>query len=627
MTKTRRIPARLKKRLQDNLQNLTVKEAGRLLLIYRHEADKKNVVVVEYPPLVELWDAWKLRVSKSRGKEEEPATVAAFNGLVFLQNLVGEVNEAALAYNAQLKLNAFRASTQLDRIITLDVVSEVARHIREIVFYEFPQPISFDDYRRLLAWAEEDALVDLGEEVPFIVEEWARRQSFTKIVIPSEYIRAKYFETSPSEILPARIEASLHRLVSDNDFRREWAEANNLLETFGGDEDRLEEWIQSNEHIDHYVEFSASDYDAKLDEVFDGLVALLETGKLEGGDGVTFDDMPVLLREGKFPAPFALRAVWPQWVNAQGLRIKERRPDPIAPNGIGKVYDPFRGKELDRPALVKLVGQFLKDCKGQKWGGGLLQSQMKPEPLVDILIQEDNPLLYLDIDKPDWGMIDFETFAAVEKTRFGRDYEVGPVATIGSLKRAGVAPEDYDFTGTSYYQERYFPTKDPKARRRDLDRLDSMIAPIEATDRTFVYGDKDAKNPLATIIGAKMATPLERAVAFLQAGFDAYATLRAALALISTHYFDGLPILIGEQEEGLQAVEELLEAAKVDLQVWLDRLAVEPWDVDITTISLREAKADEERAKDFAEGFVDMAKISARTTDRELAKVGLSFND
>ena len=46
---TRRVSSAMKKRLQANLENLTPKEAGRLLVIYAHEAMTKNCLLYTSP--------------------------------------------------------------------------------------------------------------------------------------------------------------------------------------------------------------------------------------------------------------------------------------------------------------------------------------------------------------------------------------------------------------------------------------------------------------------------------------------------------------------------------------------------------------------------------------------------
>lgn len=619
MNRTRRIPARLKKRLETNLQNLSVEEAGRLMLIYTLEADKKNHEG-GYPPLLELWDAWQLKVSKSRGKEEEPATVAAFNALVFLQHIISEANQTIQLLTAQLVINSLQASKKLDKLLLLDAISEVARMARGTL-EDYPKPVSRDDYRRLLAWAEEDLPIDLGEEVNFIVEEWARLQGFTKIEIPVEDMKAKAEETGEDWREYRR---------SDEDFRREWAEVNNLLATFGGDEDRLEEWVQSNEYVDHYVEFSRADLEAKTDELFDNLVARLEAGKLEGGEGIYPPDIHaplVLLRDGKLPALVALRAVWPQWVAAQDLRIKDFVPDPLGPQGIGQIYDPFTGEKLDRPALVELVGKFVKECKGRSWGEGLAdlrQAQMKPEALLDLLIQEGDPFLYLDIDKPDWGMIDFEGFAKTEKTENGREYEAVSVATIGSLQRAQIAPEGYDWRG-GYYEDAYFPTKNPKERRRDLQRTDRLLATLQLSDRAVALEPLGEDTTVLALLGSQLANPIEDAVAYLQYCIDEYVTLRTALDRLSERYFGGLPVLLRSEEDHLQRAGDLLEAAKGDLAAWLEKLAAYPWSVDTSPLQLRDPKVNEENAKEYIQDILETAKYRSKVNDRELAKVGLSY--
>lgn len=632
MSKTRRIPARLKKRLEGNLQNLSVEEAGRLLLIYTHEADRKKHRG-GYPPLMELLNAWRAKVAKSRGKDEEPATVAAYNGLVFLQHLIGETNQTLLILTAQLIMNSMQTSTQLERLLRLHTMNEISTTIRGTL-ENLPKPVDPEEYRRIMEWVVTKQLADLEGIAEYEAEEWSeeKQESLTYIDIPEEEI------ASEAERIGKHYPMERWEIVSDADFRSKWAEDNNLLKTLKGDEDRLEDWIQNGSSYYHFLEIPRAEfeaeYEAKRGEVFDNLLALLEAGTLEGGDGVFLSDVDgdeVLLRDGKLPALFALRVVWPQWVKAQDLRIRENYPDPIGPNGIRQVYDPFSGdeldRELDRPVLVKLVGQFLKDAKGRKWGGGLAdlrQDRMKPEALLDYLIREGDPLLYMEIDKPDWGMVDFAAFAKVETGVDGRPLEVVKVATVESLAKAGYPDHDLQ----SMYESRYFPSFKAYALRYQLKRVGILLSGLQGYDGGLAdhWGRKKDRTILS-VFGEKVTPQFEKAVAYLQYCIDEYATLRITLDRISTRYFGGLPLLLKSEEERLQGTENLIEAAKGDLLAWLERLAAYPWNVDTSPLQLREPQVNEDDAKAYTQEIVTAAELRSRVSHRELVKVGLSFND
>ncbi|HRY78762.1 MAG TPA: hypothetical protein P5154_08400, partial [Candidatus Izemoplasmatales bacterium] len=71
-----------KKKLEASLENLTARQAGRLFLIYSNECHESDSTggVWEYPPVVELYNAWQRRVDSAMSKKSEDGTqtIAAY---------------------------------------------------------------------------------------------------------------------------------------------------------------------------------------------------------------------------------------------------------------------------------------------------------------------------------------------------------------------------------------------------------------------------------------------------------------------------------------------------------------------------------------------------------------------
>lgn len=626
-SKSLRIPASLKKKLQANLEKLSIKEAGRLLLIYIQEANKKDHSG-EYPPLKELWAAWNDRLAKSRGKPEEAQVVAEYNGLVFLQHLIAETNDFATSAAVAFNLDAFRISAQIERVLQLSALSEVAQQIQARIYDDLPKPVSREDYDRILEWARRDSLISLADAAETLRFDWIQKQDLTTIEIPYDRLKAKAEEDGRDW------KELRHGLDEESrSIRRQYAEDLGLLETaFNGDKDRLEHWVKY-PVFTQYVEFSEAELDAKTDEFYEKLEALLASGELEGGEGVVVTGYEVLIRDGKIPALFALRGVWDTWVEGQGFEIDNWWPDPIAPHGIGKIYDPKAEdeKELDRDTLEDLVAGFLKDVKGRPWGKGLAdlrKSHMKPAALVDFLIREADPLLQMEIDKPDWGMVDFETFANSERTKYARTYEAGPVATIASLNKVAASlaesGEPVDFSH-EWIEEQYYPTKDPKRHRESFALIFSMLDALDVKGRPITF--RQDEESIASFFGVKLTTPLEAAVDLLRSSYAEYVSYRQAVNNLAAFYFEGLPLIFPEQAEKLQQAEDLFEAARQDLDLRLHRLNRYPWKIDFSSLRIDDPKPDEDRIADYTDRLLDTAKIRSRVSVAELNRIGLQYND
>ena len=623
---TWRIPGRLRNKLQASLSKLSAKEAGRLWLIHAHEAEQKKQPINDYPPVKELWAALQAKVDKSRGKPEEAQAVADFNGLVFLQYLVIEANEFAFSATVSLDGDVYRAASRIDRLLLLDAVGDVARSVKGRLYDSIPKPVSREDYDRILKWAKTGALMGLAEVAENLRLEWIEEQNFSSVDIPLEYIRVKAEEMGQDWR-----ELEFTQGEEAKALRRQYAEDLGLLETvFNGDEDRLEEWIEY-PVFDHYAEISRAELQAKTDEFNEKLEALLASGELEGGEGVYIDGGEILIRDGKIPALFALRDVWGAWVEGQGFKIREYWPDPIGPNGIGKVYDPNDDDDLDRAALEDLVAGFLKDVKGRPWGKGLAdlrKSHMKPAALVDLLIRESDPLLQMEVDKPDWGMVDFETFADNERSRFGRSYESRPVATVASLNKVAGKVADlktpFDF-GFTWYEEQYYPTKDFERQRDNFAFIFSMLNTIEITEGGFSFRNNDPT--VASIMGVNFATPLEQTVEALRLLYVAYVSLDQAFKKVSDLYFDGLPFIWADTSTRFAAIEDRFAEAIDDLDRWLAKLERWPWKVDVSSLRVERPEPDEDQVADLVDIMVEAGRYRSRISDAELKKTGLFFND
>ena len=168
---TNRLPPALKKRLQANLGNLTGREAGRLLLLYTAEADKKGKDWADSPPIKELWAALESRVEKSRGKPEEAEAVKAFNGVIFLSHVITAINHGDfVALTIAFAFDSHVVAASLASLLREDATTVLIQAVKRNVFDDMPKPLPRDDYRRLMQWASTDALYPLGEAATFAAE-------------------------------------------------------------------------------------------------------------------------------------------------------------------------------------------------------------------------------------------------------------------------------------------------------------------------------------------------------------------------------------------------------------------------------------------------------------------------
>lgn len=159
------IPTGLKKKLQANLENLSAREAGRLILIYTQEADKKGIEWQEYPPTKELWAAFDRMVEKSRGKPEEGKAVDRFNGLNFLARLIVEIyrSSATLAFGASSDVHA--ATGNLRLLLYQMQAGDIARIVQGYISENSPAPVTPEEFALLKEWEDERFIENLYDAV------------------------------------------------------------------------------------------------------------------------------------------------------------------------------------------------------------------------------------------------------------------------------------------------------------------------------------------------------------------------------------------------------------------------------------------------------------------------------
>ena len=99
---------------------------------------------------------------------------------------------------------------------------------------------------------------------------------------------------------------------------------------------------------------------------------------------------------------------------------------------------------------------------------------------------------------------------------------------------------------------------------------------------------------------------------------DDRAALGAALDRLAARYFDGdNPLFVSAI---VDKIDEILEAAKIDLANWVARLKAWPWKaISTTAFALREPDPDEETIKEFFDMVVEDAAARSRIKNhREL---------
>jgi len=175
-----RLSPQVKKRLQTNLGQLTAREAGRLMLIYMQERAKKRKAkgdLHEYPPVRELWDAFKERLDRSRGKPGEAEAVNTYNGLVFLDHLIKEISFGDfVGLTIAFSSDSYKVMSRIAMLLREDSTTQLVRFIKGDLVGSAPKPVSRDYYARYMEWlpTELEVLDDVAQYMTEIkVEEGA----------------------------------------------------------------------------------------------------------------------------------------------------------------------------------------------------------------------------------------------------------------------------------------------------------------------------------------------------------------------------------------------------------------------------------------------------------------------
>lgn len=607
MTRTT-IPRNLKKKLSASLENLTPRQAGRLFLILHHEAQDKGFFPLDYPPFKDLDAAWDRRLDQAkRSKAGEAFTQEAklYNGWLFFRALVGLANMSGSSDVWPLLYKVQFAWNRIDRLLLMDSFSEVARLVDNyLTGDQTPRPASRDEYARLTAWAEEDALEYLENVADYLVDDWLEGQGFEEYRADEDFIRAYN---------AAQGETGFNLIPESKGSRRAWAEAQGdrlLQETFADNRDDLEAWV---EYGGYLRDADRRKETAKLAELEDRLVALWQAGELEACLAVNLQSSydPVALdATGTIPAWAALRAVWAGWLDDKGYRQPERAtPHPKALDGVRVVVNLADGEDVEGEDLAALAGDFLADCKKRPWGRNLPAPKSADLTALGFFLTTVSTPLTPD-EAPDLGRVAWEVFRKSEKEAvyYGAG-DPDPAASVRNLKPV-VAALGGEYSSRFWILDQFYPTDEVVNVRRNLARIVRLVRSMRVSHRAFTYPPRMKEDmtllvgDLADFFGVSFLTPLQEAIRFLGEVFGEAATFRRTYDLLADEYFGGLPLLGKGTRDKLDQVDIVLAEAEERLADWLNSLQAWPWGVDTTSLQLVKADVDEELARREADDIV-----------------------
>ena len=544
-----RLPTQLKKRLQANLEQLTAKEAGRLLLIYTREAEKKyaagQLKEDVYPPTKELWNALENRVAKSRGKPEEKEAVRTYNGVIFLRAVVGAVNTGDFLHLLTgFAFDSYRVMVQLAIILQEDSTTELIRFLKGRIIDETPKPLPKDDYRRVVDWANSNSLYDLWEAAQIMVE-------------------------------------------GDDDPSRD-------DDNYEDDIDRIHAALLAKYQAGELVGGEAV-YHSELEAP-----VLIVDGKLPAWAALRLVWKPFLFRQGYKILDQATFEDWsPDMVDQvfgsdnQLLTLEALRK--IA----GDFYKACRrrpwGKGLiakpDLDNLVKLLTQtsnpFLH-LNPADFGRIDWEAFRKSEPNWSGYRRlEENEESFESEPVATVASLDAVASEFCQGVTLGRSWH-----------------EDH------YYPSAHPESRRQDLARMFgmMAGLETSRQPFTYGWRAKEEGELS----LSELLGVDFLTPLERKVADLRRINSQAVSIRRALQTISDRYFDGLPVLMKMQEEPLLEGEKYLKTATETMTAWLDRLARWPWEIDTSSLRIEEPEADEEEVEYFVNLIIKAAKRESR---------------
>lgn len=621
---TKRLPNALKKKLEASLENLTPRQAGRLLLIYAHEHDKKDdsSTTWAYPPIVELNNVFLKRIetAKKKGDAAEREAVGQYNGFVTLGRLIHKLNVSFGDSEIwRLYLRASIAKHRLTTLILQDFQSEIARETVGHFIEDFPRPLSWEEYVEAVSWYQTNDPVDLGELANNLTRAWQKEKGYSELLVPLEFLKTN---GEPSPILGDSLEEDNLYFEEAEDLRRKWVETEGkkkILSTyFAGDQDRLEAWILSG----GAPEFNGKEWDQKADEIYDHMVEMVESGELQGGWSYSLinnfsaviskdwkktgpDNLPIV----KIPAWAALRSIWAAWLYDQGIFSSDEFAfDVEYPDPIHKYFDAEGPIEGDR--LAETAKKFYSICRKKIWGAGLIDpKKVNFAELGRFLCGDESPILgYI---APDLGWVEVEKFGEVEGTDPFMTIEgAGQPIYYATLQSLWLKAEEMGFNseemGNNLIREFYYPADNPKEKRRGIVRLFRQMSSIQVSHRPFTYREK-GKRDLPSFLGLKFFTPLEDAIKNLGEVFDEVATSKAVAEAISNEFFDGISPFLYPLDMRLKDVENTLKETEDLLNSWLDLLDSDIWNIDISRLRLVKKGPNEELVKSFIAQIFEMS--------------------
>ena len=612
---TRRLPATLKKRLQANLETLTPLEAGRLALVYFHEATGKKIGITDYPPAKELFAAFNARFDRAKGKPNERETVAAYNGFRFLVGLIETINTEAPGRLLESAFDAYQAQTVAGMILQQDAAGQVIAQLTRMLVTQ-PQPLKAKLYDQVVAWLNGDRLCRLSEVVDGELElEEMNILESESLQIPKEFV-ARY-PIDPSDFM-GKIGIEFSDAISaateqERQMRQDWAEAQGeewLRSAFDNRSDRLEQWIKFSDG--YYTE---ADRETRQKAILADLVAKLKTGELVGGEAVYHASLyaPVLIDAGHFPTWAALRLLWRPFAESRDARFDEHATVATHAPGRADVVRDLKGRRLSPEELRELVADFWKACRGRSWGKKL-PAKTDFDALAGFLTWSPSPLLHLLA--PDLGTVVFATWERADGHALQEGYDLpwvkGPATTAASV--------GYDWGEDVLADARFFRNNAGHffQDKENLAYWLSLADRMTPRRQLFTYRDKEDEEegllPMSAIFGFELMTLLETTFAKYQRSADQLASIKAAIAAIGDRYFGGMPVLTKIASSELEQAEGYLENAAKWLKNWLDDLET-AWNVDTTNLDIGEPEADEETVGKIVAGWLEDARRLTRIKD------------
>ena len=624
----RRIPRSLKRQLEADLSKLTPRDAGRLFAIYMAKASKMkadDVTVSEYPPIEELFRAFKTRVDQSRGKPTEREAVVAYNTLFFLSRLLRQIDRDIASDLGKALAVVKMIEGEVKLLSYIDKVNDMAGLIHNRLLAEMPLPATRDEYDRMIAYWGNDGPTRLIEIANDAANRWGfdeqTKRGFVSLEISEDFMKS--YATKYLEDHPDTSDADYFGPL-DEEGRRAYVKAEGrdriLRDVFKGEEALLEDWLKNGGQVG----VTADEIYAKADEIFDRIVAMIKRGEIEGYQAfkhpVTFDFIPI--REGTMSGAIALDILWVDWLRDQGVYERPFRKintDTLKQTRV--FYGP--SGDLTPDDLKALVGGLIAEARAKPWGKGL-PADIDVDALAKWLTEDDHPLRFVDF--PDLGRVDYDIFRSYQGDE-SDSWEVTYTATLKSLRAKarsgevdGLADEDIG-DGTSWVESTYYPVEVGRARstRADLQDLSTLILGLRQggegvyTRRFRRQGPPDEGEMSPEVFFGDIYRKVKEMVGAFGQACDRVATLKRTIEILSDEYFGGLPVLIDKNPTSLLLVEAGIYTVDHILGEWVKwtKRLVPFMRVDLTFLQPKKKGVDEEWAQREAKEIFDEAMRSA----------------